>query len=209
MYSKVPKNSRRRLAVLPGELVGEIGPHAADRRVHGMVAGAGVHAPPLDLPLQHPVQRVEIGSGVVAEVFHQILLRLAFVVAVPAGVQDEDVALADIGAGAFDDLRRDHRPVVHVLRDIDDHAAVDQIIERQMRHIAVAVVGRVHGAVEMRADMQRGIDALRHDHLRLQVLRVVHLVAGVTDPAGRMHVHDVGEIDDFHCTILTTLGVAH
>ncbi len=195
-------------AMLLGELLGEIGPHGADRGVHGVVAGAGVHAPPLNLPLQHPMQSVEIGPRVIAEVFHQILLRLALVMFMPAGVQDQNVALADIGAGTLDDLRRDHRPVVHVLRNVNDHAAIDQVIERQMRHVAMPVVGRVHGAIEMRADVQRGVDALRHDHLRLQVLRVVHLVAGIADPTGRVNVHDVGEIDDFHCTILTTLGIA-
>ena len=94
-----------------------------------------------------------------------------------------------------------------MLGNIDHDAAVDQIIERQMRHVAVPVIGRVHGAVEMGADMQRGVDALRHDHLRLQILRVVHLVAGIADPAGRMHVHDVGEIDDFHRTILIEHGL--
>src|SRR5262249_46343693 len=74
---------RRALAVLPGELRGEVGPHGADRGVHGVVAGAGVHAPPLDLLLQHPVQGVEVGTGVVAEVLHQVLLRPALVVAGP------------------------------------------------------------------------------------------------------------------------------
>ena len=117
---------------------------------------------------------------------------------VPAGVQNQDVAFADVGARALDDLRRDHRPVVHVLGDVDDDAAVDQIVERQMRHVALRIVGRVHGAVEMGADMQRGVDALRDDADRLQVLRVIHLVAGIADPAGRVHVHDVGQIDDFH-----------
>lgn len=48
-------------------------------------------------------------------------------------------------SAAFENLRRDHRPVRH-------------------------------GAFEMCADVQRGVDALRHDHLRLQVPRVVHLV---------------------------------
>ena len=33
---------------------------------------------------------------------------------------------------------------------------------------------------------------------RLQVLRVVHLVAGIADPAGRVDAHGVREIDDFH-----------
>jgi hypothetical protein len=48
--------------------------------------------------------------------------------------------------------------------------------------------------------MQRRIDALRYDHLRLEILRVVHLVAGITDPAGRVHIHDMGEVDDLHRT---------
>ena len=189
---------RRRLAVLLGELVGEIGPHTADRGVHGVVAGAGVHAPPPDLALEHPMQRVEIGAGVIAEVFHQILLRLALVMFVPAGVQDEDVAFADVGAAALDHFGRDHRPVVHVFRNVDHHAAVAEIIERQRGHVALAVVGGMHGAIEMSTDVHGGVDALRHDHLGLQILRVIHLVAGVTDPAGGMHVHDMGEIDDFH-----------
>ena len=45
--------------------------------------------------LQHPVQRVEIGPGVIAEVLHQILLRLALVMLVPARVQNQDVAFAN------------------------------------------------------------------------------------------------------------------
>jgi hypothetical protein len=50
---------------------------------------------------------------------------------VPAGVQDQNVAVANIGAGTFNDLRRDHRPVMHLLRDIDHNTAIHQIIERQ------------------------------------------------------------------------------
>jgi hypothetical protein len=53
----------------------------------------------------------------------------------------------------------------------------------------------------MGAHVQGRVDALCNDSDRLQILRVIHLVAGVTNPAGRMHIHDVGEIDDFHHTI--------
>ena len=98
----------------------------------------------------------------------------------------------------LDHLRRDHRPVVQLAGEVDHDALVDQIVERQRGHVAFAAVGRMHGAVEMRADMQRRLDALRDDHLRLQVLRVVHLVAGIADPARRMHVHDVRKVDDLH-----------
>ena len=72
----------------------------------------------------------------------------------------------------------------------------------------LAVVGRVHRAVEMRADVQRGVDALRHDPHGLQVLRVVHLVARVADPAGRVHVHHVSHVDDFHRSILVVMAGA-
>src|SRR5262245_57405573 len=101
----------RRLAVELDELRGQIWPHGADRSVHGVIARSRVHAPPLDLFFQHPMQGVEIGARVVAEVFHEILPRLALVMAMPTRVQKQDVAVADIGAGALDDLRRDHGPV--------------------------------------------------------------------------------------------------
>jgi len=53
----------------------------------------------------------------------------------------------------------------------------------------------------MGAHMQRGIDALRHDHLSLQVLRVVHLVARIADPAGGVDVHHMGHVDDLHVVL--------
>jgi hypothetical protein len=31
-------------------------------------------------------------------------------------------------------------------------------------------------------------------------LRVVHLIAGIADPAWRVHIHQMGKIDDFHCS---------
>src|SRR5262249_27649324 len=55
-----------------------------------------------------------------------------------------------------------------------------------------------HGAVEMGADVQRSVDALRHDHLSLEVLGVVHLVARIANPAGGVDVHHMGHVDDFH-----------
>ena len=74
----------------------------------------------------------------------------------------------------------------------------DQIIERQRGHVAGSAVGRMHGAVEMGARVHRGLDALGDDADGLQVLRVIHLVAGITDPAGGVDAHGVGQIDDLH-----------
>ena len=171
------------------ELLAKVPAHEADRGVHRMVAGAAIDAPPLDLHVEHPVEQLEIAAGMHAEIADEVLLRVALVVAVIAGVEDQDVALLDLDARRGDHVRGDDVPVADLVGDVDDHALVDQEFERVGGHVAVAAVGGVERAVEMGADMQRGVDALRDDAHRLQVLGVVHLVAGVADPAWRMDAH--------------------
>lgn len=56
----------------------------------------------------------------------------------------------------------------------------------------------MQGAIEMGADVQRRVDPLRDDADGLQILRIIHFVAGVADRAGRMRVHDVRHVDNFH-----------
>ena len=201
---------RRLLAHRLFELARDVRPHGADRRIHRMIARARIHAEPFDLLFQHPFERGERRPRVVAEIADEILLALPFVIFVPSGVQDEDVAGADIGARLFDHLRRDRRPILHLRRQIDHDALIDQKVERQRRHVAGASVGGMHGAVEMRAGVHRRLDPLRDDALRLQVLRVIHLVARVADPAGRMDAHGVREIDDLHRDnlVMPAAGVA-
>src|SRR5437016_14116894 len=57
----------------------------------------------------------------------------------------------------------------------------------------------------MRSHMQRSVDSLRDDHLGLQVLRVIHLIARIADPARRIHVHHMTHVDEFHQVILFAL----
>src|SRR5947199_10067600 len=114
----------RRLAVQLGELRGKIGAHGADRGIHGVVARSRVHTPPSDLLLQHPMQRVEVGAWMKAEILHQVLPRSALVMAMPARMQQQNVAIADVCARALDDLRRDHGPLRHLGGNIDYHPPV-------------------------------------------------------------------------------------
>jgi hypothetical protein len=46
--------------------------------------------------------------------------------------------------------------------------------------------------------MERGFNPLRDNHLGLQILRIVHLVARITDPARGVDIHNVREIDNLH-----------
>ena len=88
-----PKNSSQLFADLLLETLGEVGTHQTDRGVHGMIAGAAVDAEPFDLLLQHPFEQFDLAARMHAEITHQVLLRLAFPIALPAGVNDQDVAV--------------------------------------------------------------------------------------------------------------------
>ena len=147
--------------------------------------------------LEHPFEQLDLPAGMHAEIAHQVLLWLPLPIAVPAGVNDENVAVLHFYGRRLDHFRGDNRPVIHVLRDVNHGAGSDQEIQWIGGHIAHAV-GPMHRTVDMRSDMQRRIDALGDDHLCLQVLGVIHLIAGIADPTRRVDVHQMTEVDDFH-----------
>jgi hypothetical protein len=62
----------------------------------------------------------------------------------------------------------------------------------------------MHGAIDVSADVQRHVDALGDNALRLQVLGVIHLVAGVPDPTRRVDIHEMGQICNPHRSLLCT-----
>jgi hypothetical protein len=67
-----------------------------------------------DLLFQHPFEQFDLPAWVHAEIANEILLRLALPVAVPARVDDEDVALLHLYGCLSDHLRRDHGPIIHM-----------------------------------------------------------------------------------------------
>src|SRR5215469_7485583 len=173
--------------------------HMADRRVDGMITRPGVDSPPADLEVQHPAGKLNPASGMHAEITDEVLLRLALVVAVEAGVNDQDVAAPYVDL-AEDVLGLDHVPVLADIRDIDDHALVDELVERQRGHVETAV-GTVHRTVEMSSGVQGCLDPLRDDPVRLQGLCVVDACPWVADPAWRVEVPWMGQIDKPHGTL--------
>src|SRR5262249_20944980 len=72
---------------------------------------------------------------------------------------------------------------------------------------AVASYPRIQRSVKMRAEVELCFNALRDNYLGLQILRVVHLVARVTDPARGVDIHYVREIDDLHGDITSKAPV--
>jgi len=62
-----------------------------------------------------------------AEVAGQILLRLALVIAVIAGMENEDVAPSDLHA-IGDVLGGDNAPVLDAVGDVDDHPSCTSLV---------------------------------------------------------------------------------
>jgi hypothetical protein len=57
--------------------------------------------------------------------------------------------------------------------------------------------------------MKGGVYSLGNDADRLQILRVVHFIAGVSHPARRMDAHPVGKVDHLHLSgLLMGCGAA-
>src|ERR1700722_9804938 len=88
------------------KLLGEVRPHASDRGVHRMVAGTAINSEPFDFLLQHPVEKLLLAARVHTEVLHQILLRFALPIAVPAGMDDKDVSVLYFNGRALDHFGR-------------------------------------------------------------------------------------------------------
>ena len=179
----------------------DVGPHVLDRRVHRVIGGAGVRARPRQLHLGDPLGELAPGAGVAAHVLRQVLLAAAEVVLGEAGVIDQDVAALDLDL-VGDVVRLDLVEGADDVGDVDDDALVHEPVERDRGDVAAAR-GAVQRRVDVRADVQRGLHALRDDAVRLQGLGVVLLHPRIADPAGRVEADRVAEVDHAEGQALT------
>ncbi|OLB93211.1 MAG: hypothetical protein AUI15_19085 [Actinobacteria bacterium 13_2_20CM_2_66_6] len=130
------------------------------------------------------------------EVALLILLGPAVVEAVPAGVEDDDVALLYLHAVGHL-LRLDHGPVVHLIGEVDDHAFSAERGQRDRGHV-LAARDDVHLAIEMRPGVKRRLQILRDDAVGGVALEVAELRRRVADPPGCVDREDVRQIDQLH-----------
>src|SRR5450756_611336 len=73
------------------EALRKVGAHQTNGGVHRMIAGAAIDPEPFDLLLEHPFEQFDFPAGMHAEILDQVLFGLAFPIAMPAGVNDQDV----------------------------------------------------------------------------------------------------------------------
>src|SRR5882757_1255663 len=100
----------------------KIGPHQTNGGIHRMISGSAIDPEPLDFLLEHPFEQFDFSAGMHTKISNQILFRLTFPIAMPTGVNDQNISVANFDRRLLDHLRRDHGPIVHMLGDVDDSA---------------------------------------------------------------------------------------
>ena len=138
-----------------------------------MIAGTAVDGRPGKLHLDDPLREVAASARVAEEVALLVLLGPSVVEAVPAGVENDDVAFLHLQT-VGDLLGGNNRPVVHLVRQVDDDAFAAQSRERH-RCDVLAARDDVHLAVEVRAGVQWGLEELGHDAICGVALDVTEL----------------------------------
>src|SRR5258708_1963611 len=70
----------------------------ANRQIHRVIGRDHIHAPNMDFLLEQPIADAEVRTGMALDVALFVTFRTEESVPVPAGVDEEDVALADVGS---------------------------------------------------------------------------------------------------------------
>ena len=188
---------------LPGLLLvflHEVGAEVAHADVQRVVHRGEVAAEPLDLAVDEVVADLGHGTGMAVEVRDVVACRLRPVVPVPAGVEDDDVALADLLAlrkAAEHVFQRVIRPGLRDRSQVDHEGAAVQLGERDLTQV---FAGRP--VVDGRVDVRARVHVRAHEHRALAVpvvgRDVGHLDRLELGPGRHPVAPRLGEVHDPH-----------
>ena len=174
---------------------------AANRQVHRMVGRDHVDAPDVDLLLQQPVADAEMGAGVPVEILLLVRVGAELGVLVPAGVDEEDVAVAHFHP-FFDHLGREDVELAEHVAQVHDHAVAVQPLQRDLID-GLALGDEVARRVQVRAHVVGGLDVLGIDPLFRLAFDVLDFEGRVERPEGDVLVEGLGEVVKLHCILLS------
>ena len=165
-----------------------------------MVGRHAVDAPDVDLLLEQPRHQVGVRSGMAMDVLLLVGLGAELRVAVPAGVQDEEVAVPDLDS-VLDHLRRVDLELAHRVTQVDDRRRPVEPLERDLVD-GHAVGDEVARRVEVGAHVVRGHDVLRVDAVLGLALDVLDLERRVVGPERDFLIERLRQVVELrHCTV--------
>src|SRR5579859_566768 len=186
--------------------LGLVGADAADDGVHRVVRAAGVDGDPahaaLEDPLGESARRSRMADEVARLVERRTVRPVLGVVAVIAGVNDEDVAALDAVAGVLLPALEVLGPVQVVVADAHslevDHArGADQEVERKVAD-ELAAGHEVRRRVEVSADVQGQRELLPARAVERQVLDPSDRGSRVARERGRVQRKVLRQVDESH-----------
>ena len=179
---------------------------AADRQVHRVIGRDAVHAPDVDLLLEQPRHHVGMRAGMPVDVLLLVRLGAELRVLVPAGVQEQQVALLHLDP-VLDHLRRVDRRARPSRRERSTITPGPQSHSTGISSMVMPVGDEVARRVEVRAHVVRGLDVLRVHAVLGLALDVLHLERRVVRPERHLLVQRLRQVVDLHAALLTLRAV--
>ncbi len=158
----------------------------ADGGAERMIERLGIRADHLDFPLHEPLAGFLVEAWRVA-----VIVLIIAVIFVPAGVDDGDVALANLRARVFKVLSSDDFPFL--LRDGNHHAGAEKIRQRHFIHER-RTRHDVRGRIDMGARMHDRCDPLRQHAGFRHAVQTLDLHIFKVRPAGLPQAPGVREV---------------
>ncbi len=166
---------------------GEAGHPTADGRVEGMVCATAVNADPSDLTTFRPFREFAVWPRMLNHVADFVGGRLVPSVLVIAGVDDQDIAVVDVGA-VFDHLGGIDVIVAGGVGEVNHDARSDEEIEGQAGNVASWGI-EMNLAVEVRAYVIGMCQELAIGTIGGETFEILELQRLIRWPGGRTNAN--------------------
>ena len=153
----------------------------------------------MDLLRQEPVDNPVMRPGMPQQILLLVGRFPELGIAVPAGMDEQDIALAHFDT-LFDHLRGENIELIEHVAQVDDHPRAVAPLERNLVDRSPAG-DKVPGRIEVRAHVVRRHDVLGVDPMLRLPLDVLHLKRRIERPERHVLVERLREVID--------LGLAH
>ena len=168
---------------------------ATNRQVHRVVGGDHIDAPDLDLLVEQPLAEAVMGAGMALDIAFFIAFGRQERIFVPAGVDDQDVAIAHFNA-FFNIFWPENIQVVQHIAQVHNDAGAIEPFQWQLVD-GLAIGDKVLGRIQVGAHVVGGLDILGIDAMFRFALEVFHFKGRIEGPKRAVGIERLRKVVEF------------